>query len=313
MEMVTDRPSTLRSIASLFKSWISPSGERQDWVAYVLLAPVLILFAIGVLYPLFETIRVSFLDWTGLGPQKPTGLNNYFKLWKDPSFRSALSVTLTWTLATTFFSVLIGWSIALISGLDPRRTIIFRVAIFAAYGVSEVASGVIWLGIVQPDFGMLNGILRGIGLGDLAYPWLGNADTAIWALVAAYVWTAAGLPLLTCYAAIVAIPKSQIEAAYVDGATHMQVLRHILIPYSMPGLRVAIFLILLNSLKAFDLIHVMTEGGPVRGTETVGYFMFKEAVVYFKQGYGAASTVVLLIGVIVISLPLIFERSSERR
>ena len=307
-----DRPLVGPSVVAYVASWFKPAGgERHDWVAYVLLAPVFLLFAVGVLYPLFETFRVSFLDWTGLGRPKPAGVENYVKLVQDPNFLNALKVTLTWTLATTFFSVFFGWSIALVSGLDSKRTLVFRVAIFAAYGVSEVASGVIWLGIVQPDFGLINSVLRAIGLGQWAYPWLGDADTAMVVLVAAYVWTQTGLPLLTCYAAIVAIPRSQIEAAYVDGASHMQVLWHILIPYSLPGLRVAIFLILLNSLKAFDLIHAMTEGGPVRGTETVGYFMFQEAVVYFKQGYGAASTIVLLLAVIVVSIPLIRERSSN--
>jgi raffinose/stachyose/melibiose transport system permease protein len=308
-----NRPSAAMSLFLLAQRLVKGSGERRDWVAYVILAPVFLLFGVGVLYPLVETFRVSFLDWNGLGPQIPNGFANYFKLAKDPNFHNALRVTMTWTLATTFFSVLIGWSIALVSGLDPKRTALFRIAIFSAYGVSEVAAGVIWLGIVQPDFGMINSILRSVGLAEYAYPWLGNPATAMWVLVAAYVWTQAGLPLLTCYASVMAVPKSQIEAAYVDGATHMQVLRYILIPYSMPGLRVAIFLVLLNSLKAFDLIHVMTGGGPVRGTETIGYFMYKETVTYFKQGYGAASTFVMLLAVIIISIPLILDRSGSQK
>lgn len=301
------------SFSSLVQNVLRLPSGRADWVAYILLAPVLIIFAIGVLYPLVETIRVSFLDWTGLAPPKDAGFSNYIKLFQDPNFINALKVTLIWTVSCTALSVAIGWGIALISGLSPKATAPFRLAIFAAYGISETASGLIWLGILQPDFGLLNGLLTAVGLGEYATPWLGDPDTAIWGIIAAYVWSQAGLPLLTCYAAIRSIPNSLVEAAYVDGAKHRHIIRHIMMPLSLSGVRVAIFINLLNSLKAFDMIHVLTSGGPIRSTETVGYFMFRESVVNFKQGYGAASTVVLLLAVIIISIPLIIDKSAQSK
>lgn len=287
--------------------------SQVDWIAFALLAPALLFFAVGVLFPLVETFRVSFLDWTGLSAPKPAGFSNYTKLWDDPNFLSSLRITATWTIAATAISVFIGWSVALISGLAPKQTAIFRTVIFAAYGISETASGLMWLGILQPDFGLLNGVLRLVGLEGLASPWLGEPNTALWGVIAAYVWTQAGLPLLTCYAAIRAIPKSYIEAAYVDGASNWQILRYVMMPLSLPGVKIAIFINLLNSLKAFDMIHILTAGGPVRGTETVGYFMYQETVVYFKQGYGAASTVVLLLAVVLCSIPLILDRVSQNK
>ncbi len=295
----------------LVKRVWSRNMKKQDWVAFALLAPTLFFFAVGVLYPLIETFRVSFLDWTGLGRPKPIGFENYFKLFADPNFHNALRVTLTWTLSCTFISVFIGWSFALMSGLAPSATAPFRIVIFAAYGISETASGLMWLGILQPEFGLLNGVLRGLSLESWANPWLGDPDTALWGVIAAYVWTQAGLPLLTCFAAIQAIPRSQIEAAYVDGASNWQILRYIMVPLSLPGVSIAIFINLLNSLKAFDMIQILTAGGPIRATETVGYFMYQETVVYFKQGYGAASTIVLLLAIMICSLPLILKRSSE--
>lgn len=286
---------------------------KYDWIAFALLAPTLFFFAVGVLYPLIDTFRVSFLDWTGLSRPEPAGFENYIKLFADPNFHNALRVTLTWTLSCTFISVAIGWSFALMSGLAPRATAPFRIVIFAAYGISETASGLMWLGILQPEFGLLNGVLRSIGLESWTNPWLGDPDTALWGVIAAYVWTQAGLPLLTCFAAIQAIPRSQIEAAFVDGATNWQILRYIMVPLSLPGVSIAIFINLLNSLKAFDMIQILTAGGPIRATETVGYFMYQETVVYFKQGYGAASTIVLLLAIMICSLPLILKRSSEAR
>ncbi|MGI9499823.1 MAG: carbohydrate ABC transporter permease [Geminicoccaceae bacterium] len=287
--------------------------RRIDWIAFALLLPTLLFFAVGVLYPLIETIRVSFLDWTGLSQPTPAGFSNYLALIVDPNFHNALRVTLTWMVACTALSVSFGFMLALLSGLAPKQTAPFRLVIFAAYGISEAATGLMWLGILQPDYGLLNGILRGLGLGDLATPWLGNPNTALWGVIAAYVWSQAGLPLLTCFAAVQAIPKSLTEAAYVDGATHFQIMRHILAPLALPGVKIAIFINLLNSLKAFDMIHILTAGGPVRATATVGYFMYKESVVYFKPGYGAASTVVLLLAVIICAVPLILDRSSESK
>ena len=101
-----------------------------------------------------------------------------------------------------------------------------------------------------------------------------------------------------------------LEAAYVDGALPTEIMRHIIAPLSMPGVRVALFINLLGSLRAFDTIYVLTAGGPVRSTETVGFFMFRESFTQFKLGYGAAATLVLLVAVLIISLPAIIQRTA---
>ncbi len=277
--------------------------------AIILLTPLIILFVVSVVYPVIETIRLSFYDIRGLAPEKWYGLKNYTKLFRDDGFISALRVTLIWTLTATFFSVAIGWALAMFCAMKPRATLPFRVMIFAAYGVSEAVSGFMWLGIYRPDYGLLNGILGGLGLENWEQPWLGNPSTAIWAVIVAYVWTQVGLPLMTCFASVQSIPRSLFEAAYIDGAKAGPLMRYIVMPLSLPGVRVAIFINLLNSLKAFDLIFMLTGGGPVRSTETVGFFMYRESMVNFKMGYGAASTVILLLAVLVVSVPMIMQRS----
>lgn len=218
-------------------------------------------------------------------------------------------MTFYWSFFATFFSVTIGWALAMACALKPRETMVFRVLIFAAYGVSEAVVGFIWLGIYRPDYGLLNGILGGMGLDHLQQAWLGNPNTALTAVIVAYVWTQVGLPLMTCFASIQSIPRNYFEAAYIDGAKPMSMMRHIVMPLSLPGVRVAIFINLLQSLKAFDLIYMLTGGGPVRTTETVGFFMFRESMLNFKLGYGAASTVVLLVAVLIVSTPLIAQRT----
>jgi raffinose/stachyose/melibiose transport system permease protein len=286
-----------------------PLGETP--AAYLLLAPVLVLFAFAVVYPLLDTIRLSFYDIKGLARPRFFGFGNYITLFRDVNFRQSLSTTLVWTLATTALTVGIGWFLAIICSFAPRATALPRVLIFAAYGIAETVTGFIWLGIFRPDSGgLLNATLTAVGLGGLTHAWLGDPSTALGALIVAYSWAQVGLPLMVCFAATQAIPQSIIEAAYMDGAKALSVMRHIVMPLSLPGVRVAIFINLLGSLRAFDTIFVMTGGGPVRSTETVGFFMFRESMTQFKLGYGAASTVVLLIAVLLVSIPAIIQRTA---
>jgi len=204
------------------------------------------------------------------------------------------------------------WGIALLCSIAPKQTLIPRVIIFAAFGVSEAVIGYVWLQVYRGDTaGLLNAILAGLGLGGLAHAWLGDAKTAIWCLIIAYSWAQTGLPLLVIFAATQAISRNVLEAAYVDGATPMGIMRHIIAPLSMPGVRVALFINLLGSLRAFDTIYVLTGGGPVRSTETIGYFMFRESFTQFKLGYGAAATLILLAAVLLVSIPAIVQRTKS--
>jgi len=281
--------------------------------AWILLTPLLIFFAISVIYPLFETVRLSFYDIRGVAKPVWAGFANYQKLFSDANFLNAMKATFQWTIASTLISVGIGWALALMCSLAPSQTLVFRVMIFAAYGVAEAVSGFMWVGIYRPDAGLLNSILNGIGLSSWAQPWLGDVNTALWAIIVAYVWTQVGLPLMTCFASIQAVPRNLHEAAFIDGASPIKTLWHIVMPLSLPGVRVAIFINLLASLKAFDLIFVLTGGGPIRSTETIGYFMYRESMQNFKLGYGAASTVILLLAVLLVSIPVIVKRTGDAK
>lgn len=298
----------------------SPQPNRRQWgvsepvAALILLAPMLLFFSVSVVYPFLNTIWLSFFDIRGLGGAKWAGFGNYTRLFRDPSFQSAMTTTLQWTLATTFISVGIGWALAILCSLAPRATAVFRIMFFATYGVSEVVSGFVWLGILRSgEAGLVNSLLSAFGFQSLMQPWLGNPQTAIWSVIFAYAWTQVGLPLLTCYAAVRAIPTSILEAAYIDGAKPLSTMRHIILPLSITGLRVALFINLLAALRAFDMIFVLTAGGPARATETMGFFVYREAMTQFKLGYGAAATVVLLVCVLMVSVPAILQRTREVR
>lgn len=278
--------------------------------AWLLITPVLILFGISVVYPLFETIRLSFFDIKGLSKPKYVEFGNYIRLFADPAFRNTLTTTLIFTVGTTIISVSLGWVLAMLCSFAPRQTLPFRMMIFVTFGISEAVSGYMWINMLRPDSaGLLNSIISLVSPG-FTHPWLGDANTALPALIFVAAWSGVGLPLMLCFAAVQAIPKSVLEAAYMDGAKPLSIMRHIMVPLSMPGVRVAIFINLLGALRAFDIIYVMTGGGPVRATETVGYFMYRESMTQFKLGYGAAATVVLLVAVLIVSIPAIIQRTA---
>ena len=287
------------------------SWRVRDWpAAWLLILPVLILFGITVVYPLIDTIRLSFFDIKGLAKPKYVGIGNYVKLFTDPAFRNTLVTTAIFTLGTTTITVGLGWFLAMLSAFAPRQTLPFRFMIFAAFGISEAVAAYMWIGIFRPDAGGLLNAVIGLFQPGFAQPWLGDPRTGLWALIIAASWGGVGLPLMLCFASVQAIPKSLFEAAYIDGATHGQVMRSIMMPLSMPGVRVSIFINLLGALRAFDIIYIMTGGGPVRSTETVGYFMYRESMTQFKLGYGAAATVILLVAVLIISIPAIIQRTA---
>jgi len=286
-----------------------PLGERS--AALILIAPALVLFAIAVIYPLEETIRLSFWDIQGLRKPSFVGFGNYIRLFSDAAFRNTLLTTLIFTVGVTAISVAIGWVLAMLCAFAPRETLPFRVMIFSAFGVSEAVSGYMWIGIYRPDSGgLLNSLIQLVGFPGFSHAWLGDANTALWALIIAASWSAVGLPLMLIFASIQAIPKSVLEAAYMDGAKPLSTMRHIMMPLSLPGVRVGVFINLLTALRTFDIIFILTGGGPVRSTETVGYFMYRESMTQFKLGYGAAATIVLLLAVLIVSTPAIIQRTA---
>lgn len=283
--------------------------KRIDWDAYILIGPVLAIFTFTVLYPTISTFKLSFYELKGLSKQIPIGFENYRMLFQDRNFIRSLWVTLIWTLSSTGLSVGIGWFIALLSGLIPRRSAPYRTAIFLAYGISPVVSGLMWIGIFRQSGGLLNGILEAVGLASLTHAWLGDRTVALGVVLTAFIWIQTGLPLLNIFSSIRSIPQSILEAAHIDGASSWMLMRKIFIPLSLPGVKVSVFINMLGSLKAFDIILILTDGGPIRSTETLGFFMYKESFLFFKQGYGAAATVVLTLFVLIIAIPLIKDRS----
>jgi ABC-type sugar transport system permease subunit len=271
-------------------------------VAYLYLVPMVMLVSVFLLYPAADTVWTSLTDSTGLGTASFVGLDNYVTLVKDSAFKTSFVNTLYWVVGVLVLQVGLGLLMALVLASTVLGRVLKGVFYLPAT-ISAAATGIIWFFVFAPDQGILNTFLRGIGLGGLAQSWL-VADPPLnsWAMIVAFTWQGLGPAMILFLVGLQSIPREPIEAALVDGATGFRLFWHITLPLLRPMTAVVIGISLINSFKVFDLIWVMTQGGPYRSSETLAVTMYRESFVSFNVGYGAAVAVFLTLIVFVVSV-----------
>ncbi len=285
---------------------LSVPHRRQSPLAriipYVYLAPALILVGVMLLYPTVTTLFLSFTNWDGLKPAVFVGLTNYQRLVADPNFVRSLVNTAIWVLATILLPVAIGLGIAAtINRLKAQR--ILKWTFYLPYALSFTTTGVLFVFLLNSAQagGTINGILELVGLGDWAQSWLYRPPYNTIAMIGAYTWQTMGANMMLFLVGLQTVPKDPIEASQIDGATPWQTFRHITWPLLQPVAIVVIVMAAVNSFKVFDIIWVMTQGGPYRSSETLAVTMYRESFVSFNLGYGAAVAMVLTIFVLGLS------------
>lgn len=271
---------------------------RKHTLVFLLgLVVPLSIFVIFAGYPILYNLFLSLTKWNGLSAEiKFIGLRNYMELVKDPVFLLSLMNTLKWTILSLVFSLGLGLllSIALFLG-KVYWPALFRSLIFVPVTFSLVATGIIFSLILSPDFGLLDRTLRTLQLSSLIRPWLGEYQTALYVLIAIGIWGYVGIPLMLFHAGLCELDSELLDAARLDGASDFEIARHILLPSLRPSFFVVAVLSVLQSLRTFDLVAVMTQGGPAGATKVLGYFMYSETFWNNRFGYGAAISVVILI------------------
>jgi raffinose/stachyose/melibiose transport system permease protein len=289
--------------------------RRRDWqklavIIAFLLPPGLIYFLL-VLLPVIQAVHFSFYRWNGLGPMEDfTGLDNYARILRDTVFRRALGNN----LLIVGLSVLVQLPLALGLALLIRRNLpgraIFRVIFFLPYVLSEVITGVLWSFVYNPQYGLLNKVL-GVFPGFVPQGWLGDPKMVIYALFVVISWKYFGLHLILYMAGLQNVPAELEESAILDGASGGQVIRHVTIPLLAPTIRLSLFLSVLGSLQIFDLVWVMTTGGPVNSSETMATYLYRYGFQRFSIGYGSAVAVVLF--AICFAFSFVYQRYVMRR
>ena len=271
------------------------------------LLPALFLF-IGVLIaPIVMSTVYSFTEWNGFATPEFIGLKNYVELFtsKSINIRRALGNAMLLAL----FSCIIQLPFALWLALKLARPIKGRTALLSVYFmpvlISTVVIGQLWLKIYNPDYGILNVFLRAVGLGKWAKIWLGTKETALGAVFVPTLWQYVGYHMLLLYAGVKSVPPQLREAAMLDGATDSQIDRFIVLPYIKPIIRISVIFAVTGSLKSFDLIYVLTNGGPLHSTEVPSTLMIN--MLFLRNRYGMGSTIAVLLIILCFGFALLIS------
>ena len=250
------------------------------------------------------SFRYSLFDWNGFGEGIFVGFSNYAKMFQDKVFlRSAVnSLLLGFVTLVTQLPLALLLALLLTSGI--KREGFYRTVFFIPMTLSSVVIGQLWLKIYNPNYGVLNTLLGVLGLESLQRNWLGDVNTALFSAFVPIIWQNVGYHMLLLYTSINSISKDILEAAKLDGASGVKAARYITIPLVKPMLRTCAIFVVIGSLKAFDMIYVLTNGGPVHMTEVPSSLMFSSIFNLNKYGYGSAISIFIVVECIVMAVIL---------
>lgn len=275
----------------------------NKFTIFVFSAPTLILFTLFVIYPLFPQILISLQKHNGIEALGFVGMSNYKDVFKSADFWLSLKNT----FKLVFYNLFIGLPISLILALmldhmteGIRR--FFKTASFMPAVLSVTVIAQMWVAVYQPRWGVLNTILRGIGLDSLAKPWLSDFATVVPAIGFAFLWQYIGLNMVLFYTGIKSVPKSYYEAALIDGATNFQTNVRIVIPLLQDIIKFVIIISVMGCMRQFEHVRIMTGGGPGSASRTVIYELYYTAFSTSEFGKGSAIAVIFVIICLAINI-----------
>lgn len=261
---------------------------------YLFVAPALIVFIVFSIYPILNTIFLSFYEWDMISPTKEfVGIKNYQTLFRDVKFYQTLSNTFVYMLLTVGLGVILAIALALFLRKDTRINKFMQNLIFTPYIVSLASISFLWMWLMNNDFGLLNYLLSLMGVGPI--DWLGNPKVALISLVIISVWKTLGYNTLIILSALQSIPKHLYEAASLDKATKRQTFFKITLPMISPTLFFLTIVSIIASFKVFETIQIITNGGPQNSTNTLVYSIYEYGFQFYKIGYASTIGVVLLV------------------
>ncbi|MBR0351660.1 MAG: sugar ABC transporter permease [Oscillospiraceae bacterium] len=273
----------------------------------VFLLPALILFCGVLIAPIGASGYFSLFDWNGLGEKTFLGFANYRELFTSDEigFLKALGNSLLLAVFSVFLQLPLALGLALTLGKKIKGERLFLSVYFMPVLISTVVIGQLWLKIYNPDYGILNVFLRSIGLEKWTRIWLGTKQTALGAVFVPTLWQYVGYHMLLLYAGVKSVPPELREAAMLDGASDRQVNRYIVLPYIKPIIRISVIFAVTGSLKSFDLIYVLTNGGPLHATEVPSTLMIN--MLFLRNRYGMGSTIAVMLIILCFGFALLIS------
>lgn len=292
-------------------------SQREQRQAWVLLAPMLIVMGMLTAWPLLRTIWLSFTDAALIGNGSEVnyvGLENYLYALTDPDFLSSILRTLYFTVVSVALEGIIGVLVALLLNQKFYGRSVLRVLVILPWALPTIVNAMMWRLNFNPDYGSINALLTQLGIIDGYRSWLGSPDSALNAVMLADVWKNYPLVTLLSLAAMQSIPEDLFEAARLDGASAFRRFRAITFPAIVGPLSVALVLRTIDAFKIFDIIYVMTRGGPVDSTKTLSFYVYQESFSYLRAGSGAAYAILmtLMCGVLIALYLAMLYRQRRR-
>jgi ABC-type sugar transport system permease subunit len=281
-----------------------PGARGEGLFALALLLPAaLVVFGV-VLYPVVRTFVVSLFDVNSplAGSYPFVGLDNYGRVFKDSAFYGVLGHTMYFTLLSTFLELTLGIAVALLLNTPLRIRWLWRSIVVLPWALPTIVNGALWRWIYNGQYGALNGLLRTVGISDTGHQWLGSPFLALNMVIIADVWKNTSIVVFFILAGLQTIPDDIYEAARIDGATAWRTFWRITMPLLAPSIAVVLILRTIEAFKVFDIIYVMTGGGPASGTQTVAFYTYLQAFSNQLFGYGAALAYLIVLAVFALAM-----------
>jgi raffinose/stachyose/melibiose transport system permease protein len=266
--------------------------------------PAVIFMVAFIVVPAVVAVALSVTNWTGIGPiQQTVGLRNFTYLLQQGGFGAALKITVIYTIVVTILSTAFGYVLAALIHMRLRGWRIYKVSWFVPIVIPSTVTAILWSGAVFAHAsGFLDSVSSALRLPAPPQGWLGDAPHALIAIIVTAIWASTGWPMLILSAAMERLPKDYFEAAILDGANWWQSTRRIVLPEMAPVISTVLTIQLVFGLKAFDVVFVMTGGGPDNATQTIGLLMYQAAFGNGQFGLGAATAVLMVIVIIPVAL-----------
>ena len=270
--------------------------KSKWWAPYAFLAIPLTIYAVWVIIPIIRTMILSFTDWDGMSASYSfVGLRNFSALFHDRVFWTSLINNVKWLVGFALVAVPAGLGLAMLFNRQLRGASVFKTMIFLPMTLSFVVIGQMWSWILEPRQGILNMVLRALDLGAIAKPWLSDPAIVTYALIGVALWRQISYAMILFLAGLKNVSPALVEASYVDGAGAWQRFWYIVLPLLRPAMIIAVTVNIIDSLRAFDIIYVMTRGGPFYSSSVMANYMYIEAFNNYRMGYGSAIAVIQFI------------------
>ena len=268
--------------------------------------PALIWFVSIAILPVMQSVGYSFLEWNGITEGRFIGLENYRTLLTDPLFWQSFCNSLLLAAASVFIQLPISMFLAMILVNGVKGEVFYRNVFFIPVIISGTVIANLWMKVYHPSYGLLNTILHSAGMDGLQHEWLGSTDTALGACFVPMVWQYIGYHMLLYYSAAKSISDDILEAARVDGANKRQMVFRIIIPQIVPMIKASVIFAIIGSLKSFDMIQILTKGGPVHASEVPSLLMYVNF--FTTRRYGYASSIAIFIIVECLLFTMVIQR-----